>query len=138
MTALRWNTVVVFLIVLGAALGLLVVAVGAIEVSATDFLRGCLVALLCIPALVSLGRHGKIDFFFPPVLFSFIIFIGHVLPLSQFVRGEDAFSQTWPYSFRSFRESLDKALLTTVLGVLGFYLGFLLPLHQRSERSSHI
>jgi oligosaccharide repeat unit polymerase len=137
MTALRGKTVVVFLIVLAVTLGLLVVAIEGTDVSVTGFLRGCLIALLCIPSLVSLWRDGKIDFFFPPVLFSFVIFIGHILPLSQFVRGDDVFSEAWPYSFQSFRESLDKALLTTVLGVLAFYLGFALPLHQGRERSSH-
>jgi len=136
-TTPRGNTAIVSLLVLGAAVSVFFVGMPeAPQLSVTDFLRGCLIVLLVIPALVSLWSHRKIDFFFPPLLFSFIIFVGHVLPLSQFINGEDAFSEIWPYSFQSFRASLDNALLTTVLGVLGFYLGFLLPSYQGPDRAS--
>ena len=134
MTALRGNSAVGLLLAIGFILGLLLIALVVSDVSATDFLRVCLIALLLIPAFASIWLHRRIDFFFPPVLFSFIVFLGHVLPVPRFIRGEDVLNQTWPYSFRDLPESLDRALLMTVLGVSGFYLGFLVPLRRHEYR----
>jgi len=139
MMVLSRSSSMVFLILLGAALGVSVVALDSLSISTTDFLVVCLVAGLCVPTFVSLLLFRRIDIFWPPMLFSLIIFIGHVLPLPGFLQGEDVVSRSWPYTFLSFESSLNQALLLAITGVVGFQSGFvLLPVAPALRRSFDI
>jgi oligosaccharide repeat unit polymerase len=95
-----------------------------LEVPKTEFLIACLVLTLAAPSLARLCLSGRFDFFYPPTFFGFLIFIGHIFPLGDFLRGEDVVTAVWPYAYGSFENSLDFALELAILGAGSFFLGF--------------
>jgi hypothetical protein len=83
-----------------------------------------LMALLSLPLCIQWISEKRFNLFAPPVFFSVFIFLGYILPIPSFLVGEDPFSILWGYPFRSLHDALLRALLLTILGVLGFYFGY--------------
>jgi oligosaccharide repeat unit polymerase len=85
-----------------------------------------LLTLLSMPAFIALLFKKRIDFFDPCVLFNFCIFIGYVLPIPSFLEGTDRFSNVWSLRYANFDASYSRALIQTILAVIGFLIGYLL------------
>src|SRR5690348_2750400 len=90
------------------------------------FLLIVLLVLLSVPAIIILFVKKRIDFFDPSVLFNLCIFIGYVLPIPSFLEGTDRFSNVWPLTYANFDASYSRALIQTILAVVGFLSGYLL------------
>jgi hypothetical protein len=84
----------------------------------------------------------RLDVLSPVVLFTLCVFIGYVAPVPAFLAGIDPVSTTWTNVYGDFERSLARALWVTVLGVIGFYLGYggvrdLLPATRLSDAADY-
>jgi len=84
----------------------------------------------------------RLDVLSPVLLFTVCVFIGYVVPMPAFLAGIDPVSTTWTNVYGDFERSLARALWVTVLGVIGFYLGYgvvrdLLPATRLSDAADH-
>jgi len=84
---------------------------------------GSLLGLLLLPWLGAfLCRRG--DVLSPVLLFTACVFIGYVLPLPAYLAGIDPVTSSWTNVYGDFERSLERALWVTIVGVLGFYVGY--------------
>jgi len=101
----------------------------------------CLSALLLLPWIGAvLCRRG--DVLSPMLLFTVYVSIGYLLPISTFLAGVDPVTTSWTNVYGDFERSLPRALWITIVGVLGFYVGYavtrdLLP-GARRQLSGHL
>lgn len=101
------------------------------------FLAICLSIALAVPVLKGLPRLKKSGLLTPPVTFSLFVFLGYVVPIQSYTAGTDYFSEYWATSYADFNKSLTGALALALTGVLGFYLGYFLPLKVQASRAGH-
>lgn len=85
-----------------------------------------LIISILFPYFRSLLETGRLDILNPSFFFSISIFLGHVLPLSNFLAGVDSYSRAWPYEYNSRDSSLLGALVIAIIGVNALYLGYYL------------
>jgi hypothetical protein len=83
----------------------------------------CLLSLLLLPWIAAAVRR-RLDVLSPVLIFTMCIFIGYVIPIPTFLAETDPVTAYWTNVYGNFERSLEQALWVTILGVLGFYLGY--------------
>jgi oligosaccharide repeat unit polymerase len=81
------------------------------------------VVLLALPWLAAVLCR-RVDALSPVLLFTFYVFVGYVLPIPSFLAGVDPVTASWTNLYGNFERSLTRAVWVTLVGVLGFYLGY--------------
>lgn len=94
------------------------------EGSSSNRLATAICAALTTPILVRLALGKPIDVLHPTLLFSIFVFMGCVLPVSDFLEGTDPFTGAWYYPLANIESSLMHALRLVLFGVIAFYLGY--------------
>jgi oligosaccharide repeat unit polymerase len=82
------------------------------------------VLLLAFPFAYGFLKNGKVDVFEPSAIVSVCFLFGYVLPIPEFLDGQDELSKFIGLRISDFYGSLRLALLAVILGVLCFYVGY--------------
>jgi hypothetical protein len=80
--------------------------------------------LLLLPWITA-ALCRRFDLLSPVLIFTMCIFVGYIIPIPAFLEGVDPVTTSWTNVYGNFERSLERALWVTILGVVGFYLGYL-------------